>query len=432
MGMNKDETDYSLSYDEYLENFRKTHHPRAIAMSKDQYELMQAREEAQKKREAAREAGTAEGAWASQKGPSDEILEKYTGKVDPTPEEVEDVVNEIIERRITPDQQGIQSKGNPDENKVANQDNPYDTRSIGDKALDYMLQKGLISKKFYDKITNQENIDDTRAIGATKEELDYMLQNGLISKAAYDKQIAALNTPEVQEAMEAGAKKADETVWDPTDRDASDDDGNDDGSDDDDGGGGSEPEDNCKKSMMSIWDAYRAGLIDKETAGYFTIDAIATLAKNLGRSIGNVGAQFSGGTIDNGHDESKWGQRQNAMLSEEIQKEKEGVGSAASRQAESESLDNQAKRIRNAYTPKQLEQQIEMFKKELEMADINLDMAHSRTDLINFIKSDPNYANSPFKMGMVAYLTQNGVGGAVNNASSTLLDAMNWAITLVK
>lgn len=278
---------------------------------------------------------------------------------------------------------------------------------------------------------------DARAIGATKEELDYMLQNGLISKDAYDKQIAALKTPEVQEAMDAGTKKADETVWDPTDRDASgnDDDGDDDDDDDgDDGGGGNDggPEENYKKSMMSIWDAYRAGLIDKETAGYFTIDAIATLAKNLGRSIGNVGAQFSGGTIDNGHDESKWGQRQKAVMDEEIGKETESLGGAAGRKAESESLDNEAKRIRNAYTPKQLELQIEMFKKELEMAGINLEMAHSKTDLINFIKKDPDYENSPFKMGMVAYLTQNGVGGAVNNASSTLLDAMNWAITLLK
>ena len=48
-----------------------------------------------------------------------------------------------------------------------------------------------------------------------------------------------------------------------------------------------------KKSAMSIWDAYHNGLISKETAAYFTIDAIATLAKNLGRSLGNVGAQFS-------------------------------------------------------------------------------------------------------------------------------------------
>ena len=45
----------------------------------------------------------------------------------------------------------------------------------------------------------QANVDDTKAIGATKEELDYMLQNGQISRDAYEKQIAALQTPEVQE-----------------------------------------------------------------------------------------------------------------------------------------------------------------------------------------------------------------------------------------
>ena len=189
---------------------------------------------------------------------------------------------------------------------------------------------------------------------------------------------------------------------------------------------------NYNKAMMSIWDAYRAGEISKETAGYFTIDAIATLAKNLGRSIGNVGAQFSGGTIDNGHDESKWGQRQNALLNETIGKDTESLGGAAGRQAESEELDIAAKKIRNAYTPAQLEQQIEMFKKDLEMADINLDMAHSKTDLINFIKKDPDYAKSPFKMGLVAYLTQAGAAGAANNASKTLGDAINWMLTFIK
>lgn len=186
------------------------------------------------------------------------------------------------------------------------------------------------------------------------------------------------------------------------------------------------------KSMMSIWDAYRNGDIDKETAGYFTIDAIATLAKNLGRSIGNVGAQFSGGTIDNGHDESKWGQRQNALLNEEIGKETESLGGAAGRQAQSEILDIEAKKIRNAYTPEQLQNQIEMFKRELERADIDLDVAHSRTDLINFIKSGKDYEKSPFKMGLVAYLTQTGAAGAANNASKTLGDAINWVLTLAK
>ena len=275
--------------------------------------------------------------------------------------------------------------------------------------------------------------DDIKAIGATKEELEDMLQDGKISRFAYDKQIADLNTPEVQEAMARGEKKADETVWDSSDRDKTENESSKAATPkEDDPPEVLEPKERYNKSMMSIWDAYRNGDISKETAGYFTIDAIATLAKNLGRSIGNVGAQFSGGTIDNGHDESKWGQRQNALLNEEIGKEAESLGGAAGRQAESESLDNEAKRIRNAYTPAQLEQQIEMFKLELEKAHIDLDMAHSKTDLINFIKKDPDYAKSPFKMGLVAYLAEKGVGGAANDASSILLDALKWAPTVFK
>lgn len=387
--MAKNENDYSLPYEVALANFRKKHGNNVPFMSKDQYELMQAREEVKNKREAAREAGTAEGAWASQKGPSDEIIENITGKENPTKEDIMDAANKIIEDSKNSLQQGIQSKGNLGDNNIANPD-----------ALDTS------------EVTKLHN--ELKSMAQTEENME----PGTWS-----------NTPE---QVEEAKNKAGITKTVPGSTSAGD--GNDDGggSDDDGGDGDSDPDKNYKKSMMSIWDAYRAGLISKETAGYFTIDAIATLAKNLGRSIGNVGAQFSGGTIDNGHDESKWGQRQKAVLEEEIQKELEGLGGKASRQAESEKLDNEAKKIRNTYTPKQLEQQIEMFKKELEKAEIDLDMAHSRTDLIKFIKSDPDYTNNPFKMGMVAYLTQNGVGGAVNNASSTLLDAMNWAITLVK
>ena len=281
----------------------------------------------------------------------------------------------------------------------------------------------------------QAKVDDTKAIGAIKEDLDYMLQKGQISRDAYDKQMAALQTPEVQEEMKRGEKKADENVWDSSNREVADSTSANNALTDsvseavtpkkDDPPGVVSDKNKYNKAMMSIWDAYRAGEISKETAGYFTIDAIATLAKNLGRSIGNVGAQFSGGTIDNGHDDSKWGQRQNALLNEEIGMETESLGGAAGRQAESESLDNQAKRIRNAYTPAQLEQQIEMFKNDLEMA-------HSKTDLINFIKSDPDYEKSPFKMGLVAYLTQAGAAGAANNASKTLGDAINWILTLAK
>ena len=362
-------------------------------MSKDQFELEKAKIEAQKKREAAREAGTAEGAWAYQKGPSDEIVEQITGKVDPTKEEVSEKAKEIIERRITPDQQGIQSKGNEGDNNINNPD-ALDTSEVD---------------KLHNELKSMAQTEENMEPGTmtfTPEQVEEVKNNAGITKEVPGSTSAnnAL-TDSVSDAVTPKENDSPEVV---------------------------SSKNNYNKSMMSIWDAYRAGEIDKETAGYFTIDAIATLAKNLGRSIGNVGAQFSGGTIDNGHDESKWGQRQNALLNETIGKETEGLGGAAGRKAESESLDNQAKRIRNAYTPAQLEQQIEMFKRDLEMADINLDMAHSKTDLINFIKKDPDYTNSPFKMGLVAYLTQTGAAGAANNASKTLSDAIDWILTIAK
>ena len=380
---------YDLPYKEARAKYGNGVGNNIYFMSKDQFELEKAKREAQKKREAAREAGTAEGAWAYQKGPSDEIVENITGKANPTKEEVSEKANEIIERRITPDQQGIQSKGNPGDNRINNPD-ALDTSEVD---------------KLHNELKSMAQTEENMEPGTmtfTPEQVEEAKNNAGITKevpgsTSANNALTDVATPKKDDPPEVIDSK-----------------------------------NKYNKSMMSIWDAYRAGEIDKETAGYFTIDAIATLAKNLGRSIGNVGAQFSGGTIDNGHDESKWGQRQNAMLSEEIQKEKEGVGSAASRQAESESLDNQSKRIRNAYTPKQLENQIAMFEKELEMAGINLDMAHSKTDLINFIKKDPDYTNSPFKMGLVAYLTQTGAAGAANDASKTLSDAINWILTIAK
>lgn len=378
--MAKLEIDYSLPYDEYLKNFRKTHHPSAQAMSEDQYKQNQAGVKTQE---------------ASTEG---------NGMV----------VNDV-------------DYSQPYEVSKARHQEKYGLNAPFASEEEYNAAKS--------RIWNQgasPDVDDTKAIGATKEELDYMLQNGQISRATYEKQIATLQTPEVQEEMARGEKKSDETVWDSTNREVADSVTEAVTPKKDDTPEVRNDKNKYNKSMMSIWDAYRNGEISKETAGYFTIDAIATLAKNLGRSIGNVGAQFSGGTIDNGHDESKWGQRQNALLNEEIGMETESLGGAAGRQAQSETLDLEAKKIRNAYTPAQLEQQIEMFKKDLEMADINLDMAHSRTDLINFIKKDPNYANSPFKMGLVAYLTQTGAAGAANNASKTLGDAINWILTLAK
>ena len=380
---------YNLPYEQARAKYGTGVGNNVYFMSKDQFELEKARIEKRKKMA----ANEGKPDWWTQPGEAEKTIENITGKADPTKEDVSEKAKEIIERRITHDQQGIQSKGNEGDNNIANPD-ALDTSEVD---------------KLHNELKSMAQTEENMEPGTmtfTPEQVEEAKNNAGITKEVPGSTSA--NNALTDSVSDAVTPKKDDT----------------------------QEERNAKgkynKSMMSIWDAYRAGEIDKETAGYFTIDAIATLAKNLGRSIGNVGAQFSGGTIDNGHDESKWGQRQNAMLSEEIQKEKEGVGSAASRQAESESLDNQSKRIRNAYTPKQLENQIAMFEKELEMAGINLDMAHSKTDLINFIKKDPDYTNSPFKMGLVAYLTQTGAAGAANDASKTLSDAINWILTIAK
>lgn len=380
---------YNLPYEQARAKYGTGVGNNVYFMSKDQFELEKARIEKRKKMA----ANEGKPDWWTQPGEAEKTVEQITGKANPTKEEVSEKANEIIERKITPDQQGIQSKGNPGDNNINNPD-ALDTSEV-DKLhneLKSMAQTEENMEPGTMTFTPEQVEEAKNNAGITKEVPGSTSANNALTDSVSD-----AVTPKENDSPEVVSSK-----------------------------------NKYNKSMMSIWDAYRAGEIDKETAGYFTIDAIATLAKNLGRSIGNVGAQFSGGTIDNGHDESKWGQRQNAMLSEEIQKEKEGVGSAASRQAESESLDNQSKRIRNAYTPKQLENQIAMFEKELEMAGINLDMAHSKTDLINFIKKDPDYTNSPFKMGLVAYLTQTGAAGAADNASKTLSDAINWILTIAK
>ena len=271
--------DYSLSYDEYLKNFRKTHHPQAQAMSKDQYEFNKAAAEKQAKMKAAEEAGTGNGAWAFQEGPSDKIIQEATGKENPTHDEAMAKIQETAEQRLTREQMGTQAKGNKGDDHI-NNPNEADTADL------VKVQQAL------EKLSGQKD-------SYTPEEIEAAKNEAGITK----------NVPGSTSANNALTDSVSEAVT-PKENDT--------------------PEEhNAKgkynKSMMSIWDAYRNDDIDKETAGYFTIDAIANLAKNLGRSIGNVGAQFSGGTIDNGHDTSMWEQRRDSMFNTELQKETEEV-----------------------------------------------------------------------------------------------------------
>ena len=279
------DTEENDSYEEYRKNFRKTHLPQEQAMSREQFEAaakrakMKAAEEAKMK--AAEEAGISKW-WKQEGGPAEEIIKKYGNTTSA------DIA------RLTPEQMGIQAKGNPGDDHVNNPEK-LDTAEITELQNE---REKLYGQK--DSYTPEEIEAAKNSAGITKEVPGSTSANNALTDS-----VSGAATPKKDDPPEVVENK-----------------------------------NRYNKAMTSIWDAYRKGEISKETAGYFTIDAIATLAKNLGRSIGNVGAQFSGGTIDNGHDESKWGQRQNALLNEEIGMETESLGGAAGRQAESEKFDN--------------------------------------------------------------------------------------------
>ena len=273
--MAKLEIDYSLPYDEAKKKYGRN----GYFMSEDQYNFNKAAAEKQAKMKAAEEAGTGNGAWAFQEGPSDKIIQEATGKENPTHDEAMAKIQETAEQRLTREQMGTQAKGNKGDDHI-NNPNEADTADL------VKVQQAL------EKLSGQKD-------SYTPEEIEAAKNEAGITK----------NVPGSTSANNALTDSVSEAVT-PKENDT-------------------QEEHNAKgkynKSMMSIWDAYRNGDIDKETAGYFTIDAIANLAKNLGRSIGNVGAQFSGGTIDNGHDTSMWEQRRDSMFNTELQKETEGV-----------------------------------------------------------------------------------------------------------
>lgn len=90
-----------------------------------------------------------------------------------------------------------------------------------------------------------------------------------------------------------------------------------------------------EKSMYGILDAMKNGDIDTSTGIYFMLDALSKAAKNTGVDIGNIGAQFTGGTINNNKEQSLWEQRRNKMFENQLQAETESEeGSPAWRAAQ--------------------------------------------------------------------------------------------------
>ena len=76
-----------------------------------------------------------------------------------------------------------------------------------------------------------------------------------------------------------------------------------------------------KSSMYGIIDAMKNGDIDTSTGIYFMLDALSKAARNTGIDIGNIGAQFSGGTVRNDYQDSLWSQRRNKMFENEMTSE---------------------------------------------------------------------------------------------------------------
>ena len=76
-----------------------------------------------------------------------------------------------------------------------------------------------------------------------------------------------------------------------------------------------------KSSMYGIIDAMKNGDIDPSTGIYFMLDALSKAARNTGIDIGNIGAQFSGGTVRDDYQDSLWNQRRNKMFENEMTSE---------------------------------------------------------------------------------------------------------------
>ena len=99
----------------------------------------------------------------------------------------------------------------------------------------------------------------------------------------------------------------------------------------------------------------------------------------MGKNVGNVGAAFTGGTIDNSDSgSSAWQNRLDKLSENAAQTAAEKEGGVAGRLAKSQELDNQLKALQAQYTPDQIKAQIDLLNSQV-------DMAKGRTDILKQI-----------------------------------------------
>lgn len=311
-----------------------------------------------------------------------------------------------------------------------------------------------------DASSKKPGLDDTQALGATKDELEYMHSNNLISEDAYKKrleELAAESAVETgkkgfsQERLDAaqsdiekaneGEAKADEVISENEKKEAAqelDKKPDEEVKEDLEEVAEQIPSDRQKRytdATKSIWQAYVDGDISKDTRNYLIVDTLATFAKNLGRNISNVGAQFTGGAVDNSSDSSMWETRNKEMAQNAIQADvQEMPDSPAARQKEMEELDitskqiqNEAGNIKNAYNkivnemaPETLQAQQQMLLTQLGLANLNLDITKDKNlfaqTLMDFYKENPSGTKNIIAGAMANMLFEKGLSGTAQSA----------------
>lgn len=99
---------------------------------------------------------------------------------------------------------------------------------------------------------------------------------------------------------------------------------------------------NSTGKVRSIQQAYYDGNIDKGTRDYMMADAIAKFARNTGRDIGNIGAQFTGGTVNNNFETSDWNKRNEELFKQQTSAEAATIANSdKAREATAQNLANE-------------------------------------------------------------------------------------------
>lgn len=99
---------------------------------------------------------------------------------------------------------------------------------------------------------------------------------------------------------------------------------------------------NSTGKVRSIQQAYYDGLIDKGTRDYMMADAIAKFARNTGRDIGNIGAQFTGGTVNNNYEKPDWDKRNEELFKQQTSAEAATIANSdKEREATAQKLANE-------------------------------------------------------------------------------------------